>query len=123
MIEKSIQEHNSETKNKKESLGKCLKCGSDIFESEKGYYCSSYKEKNCNFRISKSMKVYNNDVTISADDVKKLLLGKEILIKKLKSIKNDKIYNAYFILETNDKYVNLKFKRFEEKKLKKKSKF
>lgn len=109
--------------NKKESLGKCLKCGSDIFEGEKFYYCSSYKEKNCNFKIFKNMKVYNNDVTISADDVKKLLLGKEILIKKLKSIKNDKIYNAYFILETNDKYVNLKFKRFEEKKLKKKKKF
>ena len=112
-----------ENKNKKNSIGKCPKCGSDIFESEKVYYCSSYKEKNCNFRISKSMKVYNNDVTISADDVKKLLLGKEILIKKLKSIKNDKTYNAYFILETNDKYVNLKFKRFEEKKLKKKSTF
>ena len=109
--------------NKKESLGKCLKCGSDIFEGEKFYYCSSYKEKNCNFKIFKNMKVYNNDVTISADDVKKLLLGKEILIKKLKSIKNDKTYNAYFILETNDKYVNLKFKRFEEKKLKKKNKF
>ena len=109
--------------NKKESLGKCLKCGSDIFEGEKFYYCSSYKEKNCNFKIFKNMKVYNNDVTISADDVKKLLLGKEILIKKLKSIKNYKTYNAYFILETNDKYVNLKFKRFEEKKLKKKNKF
>ena len=74
-----------ENKNKKESIGKCPKCGSDIFESEKGYYCSSYKEKNCNFRIFKSMKAYNNDVTISVDDVKKLLLGKEILIKKLRS--------------------------------------
>mgnify|MGYP000986281436 CR=1 FL=1 len=74
-----------ENKNKKESLGKCLKCGSDIFEGEKFYYCSSYKEKNCNFKISKTMKVYNNDVTVSIDNVKNLLLGKEILIKKLKS--------------------------------------
>ena len=112
-----------ENKNKKESLGKCLKCGSDIFEGEKFYYCSSYKEKNCNFKISKTMKVYNNDVTISTDNVKNLLFGKEILIKKLKSIKNDKTYNAYFTLEINDKYANLKFKRFEEKKVKKKNKF
>ena len=66
------------------------------------------------------MKVYNNDVTISTDNVKNLLLGKEILIKKLKSTKNDKVYNAYFVLEINDKYTNLKFKRFEESKLKKK---
>lgn len=112
-----------ENKNKKESLGKCLKCGSDVFEGEKVYYCSSYKEKNCNFKISKTMKVYNNDVTISTDNVKNLLFGKEILIKKLKSIKNDKTYNAYFTLEINDKYANLKFKRFEEKKVKKKNKF
>lgn len=112
-----------ENKNKKKSLGKCLKCGSDIFEGEKFYYCSSYKEKNCNFKISKTMKVYNNDVTISTDNVKNLLFGKEILIKKLKSIKNDKTYNAYFTLEINDKYANLKFKRFEEKKVKKKNKF
>ena len=123
IIKNKIKITIGENKNKKESLGKCLKCGSDIFEGEKFYYCSSYKEKNCNFKISKTMKVYNNDVTVSIDNVKNLLLGKEILIKKLKSIKNDKIYNAYFTLEINDKYVNLKFKRFEEKKLKKKFKF
>ena len=61
------------------------------------------------------------EIITSKMDKKCLYL--EILIKKLKSIKNDKTYNAYFILETNDKYVNLKFKRFEEKKLKKKKKF
>ena len=68
--------------------------------------------------IEKHNKLYYYDDKPEITDIEY-----DILIKKLKSIKNDKTYNAYFILETNDKYVNLKFKRFEEKKLKKKFKF
>ena len=123
IIKEKIEITIGENKAKKESIGKCPKCGSDIFESEKVYYCSNWKEKSCNFSFSKSMKVFGNIVNIHKNEAIKLLQGKEILIKKLKSTKNDKTYNAYFTLEINDKYTNLKLSKFEEKKLKKKTKF
>ena len=69
-------------------------------------------ETKTNRKMKKGLKNIANNLREIADKLDKAV-----------EEKNDKIYNAYFILETNDKYVNLKFKRFEEKKLKKKSTF
>ena len=52
------------------SLGKCPKCGGDVFESDKNFYCSN----KCGFAIWKEDKF--NKISITAANVKDVLEGK-----------------------------------------------
>lgn len=95
----------------KEPIGKCLKCGADIHEGEKNFYCSHYKD-GCDFKIWKKMKVYNQkEVNITSSKAKKLLEQKTILIHGLEN-KSGKEYKGNFKLEINGKYVNLTLESF-----------
>lgn len=99
------------TKLYKEALGKCPKCGSGIYESEKGYYCSGYKNiPSCNNYVFKK-NAYN--LIITQEIALKLIMGEEVLFKNIKSLKGT-LYSAIFKLEKEGKYYNLKFVRFSE---------
>jgi DNA topoisomerase-3 len=92
----------------KKSLGKCTLCGGDVYESDKNYYCGNYKaEKPCRFVIWKSI----CGASVTHADLQALLAGKQTKVKKCKSTKTGKDFNAKFELVEG----KVEF-RFEEKK-------
>ena len=107
-IEKYTQE--------KEVIGKCPLCGSHIYENQKSYYCSNYKE-GCKFNLWKNSKYFDQFLNISKDKAKKLLKGDKAKFK-LKS-KQGNNYEVYFVIEMNGDYVNFKKSDFVNNKGKK----
>lgn len=100
-----------------EAIGLCPRCGRNILESAKSFYCKGYKdeENKCNFTLWKEQKYPS--VSLTKGMAKSLLAGGEILIKNLKSEKG-KFYDAYFGLTDDGKYVNLKMTKFANNKKK-----
>ena len=101
----------------KEIIGICPRCGRNIYESEKSFYCEGYKaeENKCSFSIWKEQKYPS--VKLTKANVKALLSNKDILVKGLVS-KAGKSYDAYHTLVDNGKYVSLKFTKFAENRKK-----
>ena len=71
------------------SLGKCPKCGGDVFETGKGFTCENVQKGACDFVIWKKLK----NRTITREDAIKLLSGEIIKIEKVIS-KNKKYFTA-----------------------------
>ncbi|MBR1444131.1 MAG: type IA DNA topoisomerase [Firmicutes bacterium] len=95
----------------REVLGKCPRCGKNIYEGKANFYCESGKS-GCGFTIWKEQKFYRD--TITAEMVKRLLNSDKITLKALN--KQGEVYSAKYVLDDNGKYVN--FKRIEEHKMK-----
>lgn len=94
-------------------LGKCPKCGSNIYEGGKAFYCDGYKnDPRCNNSVFKNNKLIPN---ISMEDALNLIAGKEVLFKDIKSSKGN-IFSAYFTLVEEGQYCNLKLSRFFDDK-------
>ncbi len=89
----------------KESIGKCPKCGKEMRESSKSWYCSGYSgEPKCSFTIWK--KICNK--TISDTAARELLeKRKSELIKGFKSAQG-KTFSAYLVLK-DDYTVGFEF--------------
>ncbi|MEM4557363.1 MAG: DNA topoisomerase, partial [Desulfurococcaceae archaeon] len=83
---------------KEEVIAKCPQCGSDIVEKAKGYFC-----KGCSFVLWKNF----FGKSISRKQAQKLLSGKSVLFKGLKSQKGN-TFDAYGRLEENGK-IKLEF--------------
>lgn len=83
-----------DTKNSKESIGKCPLCGKEIFENQKAFSCSGYKE-GCKFVIWKKIA----RKTITKTIAKKILTkGETDLIDGFKS-KSGKTFKAKLVLK------------------------
>ena len=87
----------------REALGTCPRCGKNIFEGEKNFYCESGKD-GCGFTVWKNDKFIEDSVT--ADHVKNLLAGKTVKLRA--KSKDGKLFSAEYELEDTEKYVNLK---------------
>ena len=98
-----------------ETIGVCPRCGRNILEGTKSFYCEGYKdeENKCNFTLWKEQKYPS--VTLSKGMAKALLSGGDIQIKDLKN-KQGKSYSAYFVLDDDGKYVHLKMIKFANRK-------
>ncbi len=83
------------------SLGKCPRCGKDIYEGKNNFYCEG--GQSCNFTIWKHTK--RPEVTVSVKNVRELLsTGKTtISAKQLNGTAVKKTYR----LEDTQKYINL----------------
>lgn len=100
----------------KEVIGTCPRCGKNIYEGDKSFYCEGYKdEPKCTFALWKEQKYPSTKITKA--NAKALLSGKDILVKGLTS-KAGKEYDAYHTLLDDGKYVSLKFTKFAENKKK-----
>jgi len=114
-IEKLESSYSKEWKGKqpeKEKIATCPRCGMDIYEGEKAFYCSSYfTEKKCGYTLWRNQKILPRK--LSKTNAKKLISGERLLFDKLKS-KAGKEYSAYIKLEDTGKYVNLKLDGFLE---------
>ena len=100
-----------------ESIGICPRCGRNILEGTKSFYCSGYKdeENKCNFTLWKEQKYPS--VILSKGMAKALLSGGDIQIKDLKS-KEGKSYSAYFGLVDDGERAKLKMTKFANEKKK-----
>ena len=110
--EVEIEKYNKE----KEIIGKCPICGNFIYENQKSYYCSNYKE-GCKFNLWKDTKYFDQVLKITKEKAKKLLKGEKAKFKLKSKTEND--YEAYFTIEMKREYVNLKKGDFVGSKKKK----
>lgn len=75
---------------------KCPSCGGDILRGRQGYYCSGFKEKGCENKVS--FNVMGNEIT--EDMVKDIFSGKEMNV--LNGVKKDGSKTSFrFVLNDN----------------------
>ena len=87
----------------REPVGICPRCGKNIYEGKKNFYCESGIEK-CGLSICKEDKFIKD--TITAETAVRLLNGEAV---KLRSVSKDgRLYDAEYCLEDTGRYVNLK---------------
>lgn len=112
--EKSPSRHrvpfNYRNPNQREAVGVCPRCGKNIIEGEKNFFCESGKG-GCGFAVWKKDKFIED--TITADHLKNLLSGKPVKLRA--KSKDGKIYSSDYTLEDTGKYVN--FKRVKAEKI------
>lgn len=97
---------------KREPVGICPRCGKNIYEGKKNYYCESGKD-GCGFTLWKEDKFLKSSVT--PEKAVMLLNGEPV---KMKAVSRDgEEYEAEYVLEDTGKYINLKRISQEKKKV------
>jgi DNA topoisomerase-3 len=86
----------------REVLGTCPRCGKNIYEGEKNFYCES--GKNCGYTVWKNDNFIDDSIT--AEYMKNLLSGKSVKLRA--KSKDGKVFTSEYTLEDTGKYVNLK---------------
>lgn len=91
----------------KEIIGKCPRCGQNIYQGKKNYYCAGGME--CGFTIWKDDKFFTSKrKPLTKPMVKAFLEKGRIKAVNLYSEKKDKTYSAYIFMEDTGQYVNFK---------------
>lgn len=92
-------------KEEKPSLGKCPRCGGNVYEGKKNYYCSN---KDCAFVMWKNDRFFEERKTAFTPKIAaELLKNGKAKVKKLYSPKSGKTYDGSIVLaDTGGKYVN-----------------
>ena len=92
-------------KEEKPVIGKCPRCGADIYEGRKNYYCAN---RDCAFTMWKNDRFFEErKVTFSPKIAAALLKDGKAKVKKLYSPKTGKTYDGIILLaDTGGKYVN-----------------
>ena len=92
-------------KEEKPVIGKCPRCGADIYEGRKNYYCAN---RDCAFTMWKDDRFFEErKVTFSPKIAAALLKDGKAKVKKLYSPKTGKTYDGTILLaDTGGKYVN-----------------
>ncbi len=87
----------------REVIGKCPRCGGDVTESRKGFFC---EHNECRFGIWRDNRFFTaKKVTLNKEIVSTLLDVGKIHLKGLYSEKTSKDYDATIILKDNGKQV------------------
>lgn len=90
----------------KEVVGICPRCGSDVTEAKKGFFCENTE---CRFGIWRDNKYFaTKHITLTRDHVMKLLSDKQVYMTELYSQKNGKNYDAWVILDDNGESVRFR---------------
>ena len=91
----------------KEVIGICPKCGQNVYESEKGFYCSGFRNyPKCNFGVWKSDKAFiENNIDVTKDMVKELLENKKTNSFSIK-LKDGSEKNIAISMQFSGRYVN-----------------
>lgn len=89
----------------KPSLGKCPRCGGDVYEGKKNYYCGN---RDCAFVMWKNDRFFEERKTSFTPKIAAALLKDgRAKVKKLYSPKSGKTYDGTVLLaDTGGKYVN-----------------
>lgn len=92
-------------KEEKPVIGKCPRCGGDVYEGKKNFYCT---DTDCAFAMWKNDRFFEERKTVfSAKIAAALLKSGKASVKKLYSPKTGKTYDGIIVLaDTGGKYVN-----------------
>ncbi len=92
----------------KETLGKCPKCGGNVYENGLSYICERAvgPEKNCDFR---SGQVILQQIIEPAQMRKLLSEGKTDLLTGFKSARTGRLFKAYLVLDPKAKKIGFEF--------------
>ena len=92
-------------KEEKRVIGKCPRCGGDVYEGRKNYYCSN---KDCTFKMWRNDRFFDErKITFTPKIAAELLKNGKAKVKKLHSPKTGKTYDGTVLLaDTGGKYVN-----------------
>lgn len=115
---KQIEVNKIETRKvEKEIIGKCPKCGKNVYESEKSFYCEGYKdEPKCSFTLWKNNKFFEDKgKKVTKTIAKSLLTKNKASVKRLKKKDGTGTYDATVVMSLNGAYVNFKLE-FNNKK-------
>ena len=102
----------------KEIIGKCPRCGKNVYEGTKNFYCEGYKdEPKCEFSIWKENKFFTEKrKKLTKTVASKFLKDGVATIKGFKNKDGSSTYNAKIemvdTLYNGKKYVNFKIKEF-----------
>lgn len=103
-------------KTEKTALDKCPRCGSDVYESKKNYYCG---DKDCSFVMWKNDRFFEERKTAFTSKIAAALLKNgKAKVKGLYSPKTGKTYDGTVLLaDTGGKYVNYRITIQRDKEL------
>ena len=92
----------------REVIGKCPRCGKNVYESPKAFYCSGFKsEPKCNFTMWKKDKFWESKgKKLTKSMAVKMLQGSKVKVKGLKKKSGDGTYEAYISMQDTGKWVN-----------------
>ncbi len=103
-------------KEEKPLIGKCPRCGGNVYEGKKNYYCET---KDCSFAMWKNDRFFEERKTTFTPKIAAALLESgRAKVKKLYSPKTGKTYDGTVLLaDTGGKYVNYKVAITKNKEL------
>ena len=103
-------------KEEKTVIGKCPRCGGNVCEGRKNYYC---EKKDCAFVMWKNDRFFEERKTAFTPKIAAALLaGGRAKVKKLYSPKTGKTYDGSIVLaDTGGKYVNYRIELARGKEL------
>ncbi len=106
---KNISFMNTNKRSNKEIIGICPRCGREVYENKKSFYCTGYKNyPACRFSIWKEDRMLKDrGIILKKQDAKNLLSEKQTCIKGLKDSKG-KDYDVELFLQDTGQYVNYK---------------
>ena len=82
-------------------IGKCPHCGGDIAEKSKGFFCSN---KECKFALWKDNRFFDAiGKKLNRQIAEQLLRGGRASLKKCKSQRSGKVFDATLLMTTNEK--------------------
>lgn len=89
-------------KSERISIGKCPRCGMNIYEGKQSYYCESGKE-GCGFTLWKEPKFFKDVIT--PEKAAQLIEGKTVSLKA--ESKEGTVYSADYKMDDTGMFVNL----------------
>lgn len=92
-------------------IGQCPRCGSEVTESRKGFFCENH---DCHFALWRDNKFFKmKHVTLTKVQAAELLKSGRVFVKELYSEKTGKLYDAWVVLDDNGEFVRyrLEFER------------
>lgn len=103
-------------KEEKAVIGKCPRCGGDVYEGKKNYYCEN---RDCAFVMWKNDRFFEERKTAFTPKIAaELLKNGKAKVKKLYSPKTGKTYDGSVVLaDTGGKYVNYRIAIQRDKEL------
>ena len=103
-------------KEEKAVIGKCPRCGGNVYEDRKNYYCSN---RDCAFVMWKNDRFFEERKTAFTPKIAaELLKNGKVKVKKLYSPKTGKTYDGSIVLaDTGGKYVNYRIEIARNKEL------
>ena len=84
-------------------IGKCPRCGSEVTESKKGFFCENH---DCHFALWRDNKFFKmKHVTLTKTQAAEMLKFGKVFMKGLYSEKTGKLYDAWIVLDDNGEFV------------------